>query len=264
MNCEETTGLLSDRLKGLLTADDERKLEAHLDGCAACREEAAAVDALWNDMGVVDDDVPHERMRARFHAALAAYDQRSESRGFGAAFERIWLRPAFQFAAAAALLVAGFVAGRSLPSGMETEIAGLRGDLQSVSLALLDHQSASERLLGIAWSRRAAAYAPVADALIGVARNDSNVNVRLAAVEALSEHLDRPEVGAALTDALGRETEPLIQVTLAGVLLENGVSGSVAAVEKLAARDDLDSTVRDYLRATLQEVESRAPRAEAL
>jgi hypothetical protein len=294
MNCEETTGLLSDRLKGLVAPDDERRLEAHLAGCAACREEAAAVDALWAELGAVDDDVPQARMRARFHAALAAYEERTRTSGFDRFVERFWPeRPAFQLACAMALLAVGLVAGRALPTSADAgtgpataatappqspqsaqsaqsaqlptqaEIAALREDLRTVSLALLDHQSASERLLGVAWSRRTAAYAPVTDALLDVAQNDSNVNVRLAAVEALSGWLDRPEIGAALTDALGSEREPLMQVTLAGVLLANGVSGSAAAVERLAGQDDVDPSVRDYLRAALEEMQA-APRADTL
>lgn len=279
MNCDETTGLLSDRLKDLLEPGDERKLEAHLGSCAACREEAAAVGALWTELGAIDDDAPHERMRARFHAALAAYEERAPANRFDRFVECFWpQRPRLQMACAAALLVVGLAVGSALQtpadapamttatppqSPTQAEIAALREDLRTVSLALLDHQSASERLLGVAWSRRTAAYAPVTDALLDVARNDPNVNVRLAAVEALSDWIDQPEIGAALTDALGREREPLMQVTLADVLLANGVSGAAAAVERLAAQDDVDPSVRDHLRAVLEDAET-APRAAIL
>jgi anti-sigma factor RsiW len=265
MNCEGTTGLLSDRLKGLLTGDDERRLEAHLERCPACREEAEAVGALWAEMGALDDDVPHERMRARFHAALAAYEQADRASFVDRAIERVWpRRPALQAAVALVLLGVGVGVGRELPSPAQAEIAGLRRDIRSVSLALLDHQSPSERLLGVEWSRRAESYTPVTEALLETVRNDANVNVRLAAVEALSDSLDRPEVAAGLTDALGRQQAPLVQVTLANTLLEGKVDGAVAAVERLIDRDGIDPLVRDYLRAALREADDSAAPGDLL
>jgi hypothetical protein len=254
MNCDRTTELLSDRFKGLLSAEQKELLEAHLETCGACREEADAVSALWTEMDVFDDDVPHERMRARFHAALTAYEEPTGRTRLDRLIERIWpSRPAFQAGTAVALLFAGLVLGRGLPSSTDREIANLRNDIRSLSLALLDHQSASARLRGVEWSRRAASNAHAIDALLETVREDRNINVRLAAVEALSEWLDRPEVGAALTSALSRQDSPLMQLTLAKVLLERNVDGSLAAVERLLDRERLDPSVRDYLSAVLRE-----------
>lgn len=264
MNCGRTTGLLSDRLMGLLTVEDERELETHLATCAACRAEADAVDALWTEMGALDDDTPHERMRARFHAALAAYEERARGTGLDRIVELVWPRRlVFQAGIAVALLVAGLIVGRELPSTADLEIAGLREDVRSMSLALLDHQSASERLRGVEWSGRLAANTRVVDALLQTVRTDSNVNVRLAAVEALSQWLDEPDVGVALTDALSRQEAPLMQVTLAEVLLKGRVDGSAAAVERMVEREETDPSVRDYLRTVLQET-GAVPRGSLL
>lgn len=267
MNCEHAEGLIADRLKGHLTNDEQSALDGHLAACTGCREAAEAYGALWRDMAALDREPPHERMRARFYAAVAAHDRRYAR--LDRALEHVWpRRPAFQAALAAGLLVAGIVAGivveRLAPSPLETEIATLRRDVNAMSLALLDHQSASERLLGVAWSRRTAAEEPVSRALLDAVRNDSNVNVRLAAVEALSGRLGTPEVGAALTAALGREQAPLVQVTLAEALLEGGVDGSVQAVRRLVDREDVDPAVRDHLRAVLDEIDEAVPGAELL
>jgi hypothetical protein len=50
-----------------------------------------------------------------------------------------------------------------------------------------------------------------------------------------------------------------MQVTLAEVLLEGNVGGSIAAVERMLERDELDPSVRDYLRAVLRQTGARAP-----
>jgi predicted anti-sigma-YlaC factor YlaD len=263
MNCEETTELLSDRLKGLLTPEDEQKLEAHLASCAACREEAVAIAELWTGMGELTEEVPHERMRVRFHAALAAYEERMRATGFDALLERIWpRRPALQAAFATVLLLVGVVVGQQLRVTSDGEIDALRAEVRTVGLVLLDHQSAAERLRGVEWARRADSDAEVVAALLDTVRHDANLNVRLAAVEALVDWLDRPQVGAGLTAALGQREDPLIQVTLASRLLEGGVAGSTAAVTRLLEREELDPLVRDYLSMALEEAGAAAPRPE--
>jgi anti-sigma factor RsiW len=259
MSCANTTEWVSERLKGLLSADDERRLEAHLSGCPACRAEADALSALWTDMRDVDVDVPHERMRARFHAALAAYDARVRSSILEQLIESFWpQRPIVQMALAAALAVAGVLIGQRLPSTTETELAELRADVRTVGLALLDHQSASERLLGIAWSRRIDS-AQAVDALLERVQYDENLNVRLAAVEALRARLDVPEVGAGLAAALERQDAPLLQVTMADALLETGGSDAIEAVRRMLGRQELDPAVREYLRMALADAQTAAP-----
>jgi predicted anti-sigma-YlaC factor YlaD len=257
MNCDETTALLSEQLNGVLAAEDQRRLESHLATCAACRDEAAAVGELWNDMGIEEIAVPHERMRARFHAALAAYDERPHSAIADRIVQYIWpRRPLLQLATAVLLIVAGVFVGRNLPDPIDNEISGLRDDLRIVSIALLEHQSATERLRGVEWlQERVPPSSAVTDALLQVVRNDQSVNVRLAAVEALSGELGRPDVGQALADALTREQTPLMQVTLAETLLRNNVAGSVATVQQVIDRDDVDMSVQDYLRAVIARME---------
>jgi hypothetical protein len=261
MSCADTTELLMDRFKGLLSASDEQRLEAHLAECAACREEARSVTALWTGMDEHDIEVPHERMRARFHAALAAYEER------GGAFERLreaWWpsRPALGAALAASLLIAGVLIGRGWPSSTDAtdgDIAALRSDVRMLGLALLDHQSASERLLGVAWARRSESEPLVVDALLERLNLDPSLNVRLAAAEALRTQLDRPEVGIGLAAALERENSPSMQVTLAEALLESGSADGLAAVRRLLDRERLDPSVRDLLRTALQPDGAAAP-----
>ena len=110
MKCDEMTERLTDKLNGMLDDEESRRLDEHLTGCAACRDEAAAIEQLWQRMGDFDEEVPSERMRARFHGALDAY---REGRGAGLlgrlqeAFDAVWPRqPAVQFGLALGALLA--------------------------------------------------------------------------------------------------------------------------------------------------------------
>ena len=259
MTCEDTTALLIDRFKGLATEDGERRLDEHLALCPECRATAEQVTRLWSDLGADDPgapehaDVPTERMRARFHAALAAYEASPEARPARWRFLPERFATAVPLATAATVLLAlGVLIGHAWPSARDRDVAELRAEVRSVGLALLDHQSASERLLGVAWAERAGSGPQVIAALLERVAEDPNPSVRLAAIEALRTRLDQPEVRAGLATALDSQDAPLLQVTLANALLETGDATYVAAVRRLHDRSELDPAVREYLDTALQ------------
>lgn len=261
MNCEDATPLLMDRLQGNVLPADEDRLAAHLESCAACRAEAAALTETWASLGDIDDDeVPHERLRARFHAALAAYEAREHKGWAQRLLERCWpQQPALQMALAAALALVGVLIGQQLPAPGDAEVAALRDEVRTVGLALLDHQSASERLLGVQWSRRTAQTPEVVSALLERVQYDSNLSVRLAAVDALRGELDRADVIDGLAMALARQESPLLQVALGDALLAAGDGTAIEAVRGALERPDLDPTVREYLQMALDEVGADTP-----
>ena len=255
MSCDDTSALIVDRLKGQISAADEHRLDAHLATCAACSEEHETITAIWERLGTFEVEVPHERLRARFHAGLAAYEARESRHWTERFFEGWWPRqPALQAGFAAALALVGVLVGQQLPSPVDAEVAALRGEVRMVGLALLDHQSASERLLGVEWSRRTAQTPEVVNALLERVQYDSNLSVRLAAVDALSAEIDRPDVNSGLALALESQQSPLMQVALTDALLatDNGVG--VEAVRMILGREALDPTVRDYLQMALSEI----------
>lgn len=256
MNCDETPALVVDRLKGLCSTADGERLDAHLASCPECRAEAEAATALWQRLDAGEEAVPHERLRARFHAGLAAYEATAARPWLERFLTSWWPRqPALQAALAASLLLAGVLLGQRWPSDVDSEIAALRAEVRTVGLALLDHQSASERLLGVEWSRRAAPTPAIVDALLERVRYDSNLSVRLAAVDALRAQLGQAAVSTGLAATLERPEPPLLQVALADALLATGDSAAIDAVRAVLTRDELDPAVRDYLETSLAELD---------
>jgi hypothetical protein len=263
MSCDETPALVIDRLKGLSTPADEQRLAAHLDGCAACRTEAAATEAIWQRLGAAEVEVPSARLRARFHTALAAHEAAASRPWSERLLGSFWpLQPAFAASFAVALLLAGMLAGRLLPSSVDTEVtaevAALRDEVRTVGLALLDHQSAAERLLGVEWAGRTTQAPEVVNALLERVQYDSNLSVRLAAVEALRAQLAQPGVSAGLASALGRPEAPLLQVALADALLASGDSMAIDAVRAVLGSDELDPAVREYVETALMGLDAAA------
>jgi L-fucose mutarotase/ribose pyranase (RbsD/FucU family) len=94
----------------------------------------------------------------------------------------------------------------------------------------------------------------VVKALLERVQYDSNLTVRLAAIEALRSQVDRPEVGTTLAAALERQDAPLLQIALTDALLASGSATGEAAVRAVLDRDELDPTVREYVQNALEEV----------
>jgi hypothetical protein len=227
MNCKRADRLLMDSLMGTLSPEDRQDLDAHLVSCARCSEEAAGMESLWLELGdLVEEplEVPSEKLTRRFRLALADLESAPEvsSRpSFSDWWASLWtVRPAWQAALSAALLLLGVLAGAGLAGGGSSsrEIDQLRAEIETMSrvvtVSLLQHQSASERLRAVSWSRMAGGDNRVLTALLDSARSDPNVNVRLAAVDALAGYADQGAVRASLIDTLELEKSPLVQLAV--------------------------------------------------
>ena len=264
MNCDDALELLLDRVSGSLEHEEGARLEAHLAACPRCAAAAEATTSMWSDLDSLDIEVPHDRLRARFHAALAVYEAHARHKRFEGLFSLLRPRRIAQAGVAIGLVAAGIAIGRWLPSTAIDSGTGLPSDIGAASLALLEHPSASERLRGVAWARRAASSDAVIAALISTVRDDPSVNVRLAAVEALSGRLDRPSVRSELTRALDVQQPPMMQVALAQILVAGHVDGSTSALRRLVEDQSLDPSVRDYLDAVLEASPEDSSSAERL
>jgi len=257
MRCAETGERLLDRLHGRLEDAADRELTEHLAGCPACRTEAEDAERMWQRLGGLEsfEDVPSARMRARLWGALSAHE---ESRGLRRALDRVLPRePAWQLGAMAAALVVGLLAGARLNPSPNGEIRALRGELrsmqQTISVSLLQHQSASERLRGVDLSTRGGLDDAVIEALLDTVRHDTNVNVRLAAIDALAPVVARPPVSRELLAMLRGHDATLVRASVAEALLRARADGAEQAVNEFLREDDANGPARDYLRTLMRQ-----------
>jgi len=109
---------------------------------------------------------------------------------------------------------------------------------QLVALSLMQQQSASERLRGVTWAYRAEpSDREVLGALVTAVNHDTNVNVRLAAVDALRRFAASPETRRAVIEALPSQTTPLVQVALIDLLVDFKDRDAATELRKLAAEE---------------------------
>ena len=265
MRCEEAGSLLADQVVGALTAEQRAALDEHLASCPVCQSECLDVEGMWQRLGdLPEPQVPSARMRERFAAVLASErvstPLRPASRDVG---RRTWgpppawtTRPLAQLAVAASLFLVGLLVGQvrggtSAPSGPSTsELAEMRTELrdmrQMLTLSLLQQQSATERLRGVsATSQIERPDTEVVAALLDTLLRDPNVNVRLAAIDALRRFSDRTEVRTGSRLAVHDRTAPLLQVAAIDFLVETHDPEAPALFRQLVADASVDQSVRE-------------------
>jgi Putative zinc-finger/HEAT repeats len=267
MKCERAGELLPDYLEGALAKEDSKQLEEHLDTCAQCAKEAA----LARELAVLPIEEPSPVLRARFEAVLEAYEEgRKEGSRIALEKERApmrrgwdWLRsPAVAMAATAVLLAAGFLGGRYASNqndthsqaqlaSMESELTGMR---QFMVISLLQEESASERLQGVSMTTHQDADPQILSALLHTLRYDSSVDVRLAALDALSRNGSRPQVRQGLVEALGAEQSPLVQVQLIDLLVGLRDRSVVDQLRKIEQDANTDPAVRQRAQRAIDQL----------
>ncbi|HUB33606.1 MAG TPA: zf-HC2 domain-containing protein [Bryobacteraceae bacterium] len=275
MNCErireEIPELLADRLEG----EARSRVIQHLGECPACRAVMAELGMVWRGLETMNEAEPSPALRNRFRETLGAWQEGflegRRSREREAPVVRMEPHPGrqtgtlaranwwWQAAAAALLLAIGGLGGRYLPaSGAQpNEIAQLRGQVdnlrQLVALSLLEEQSPSSRIRGVEYSYRLARPDPdVEQALLRAVSHDSNVNVRLAAVDALAGFTGDAEVRRGLIDALPLENSPLVEIALVDLLAHADAREAEPALLRLAEDANADEAVRKRAAAVLE------------
>jgi len=268
MNCDEVRDQLPDYWTGALDEGAKSQMQAHLAACSLCRAEAETLGAIWKKLGAIPEERPGRALRARFEATLEAYMQglRQAERGpskrekLDKWLEGWWPRqPAFQFGFALAFLGIGLLVGYSLTQGSrgDGEVARLREEVthtrQLVALSLLQQQSASERLKGVDWSNRISQPdSQVLSALLHTVNYDSNVNVRLAALDALRQSASNDTVRLGLVESLDRQTSPMVQIALIDVLVDIRDQQASTALKDLTQEAGLNPEVRDRAQWALE------------
>jgi hypothetical protein len=262
-------------LVAFLSGDlDDRTAAAvreHLAGCPSCSRELDSLRNVWQNLGRVPDEVPSPRVAERFYEMLnaagrvEAYRHEPRAHARPGLIERLgWLiprHPAVQFALVLAVLVVGGFIGYSLrENGAKAdEMVQLREEVRSVSrlliVSLLQQQTAAERLQGVSWTYKVQDNDPeITGALLQALSQDPNVNVRLAALDALSRNINDPGVRGGLVRALEKQSSPLIQLAIVDVVVKSDIKESGDALRQILRKPGVDKTVKQRIENALQQL----------
>lgn len=259
MSTQHVTEHLPSYISGELDDYQKRNIELHVAGCAECKRELVSLHQIWTDLGTLPEHQPSEHLRAQFYGMIDAYEQGEHAArlkeprpGF---FEKFALRnPLIQFGLAILLLIAGGLIGYRLHVEQTdgSRLYQLQAQVKDLSrlftISLLQQQSASERLRGVSMSNGLGSTDPdVVTALLHTLKYDANANVRLAALDALTDEIKQQPVQDEVLKALPKQNSPLVQIAIIDMLLQSH-NGDVIDVLKQMLQDPLvDKNVKDHI-----------------
>ncbi|GAB3967311.1 hypothetical protein GCM10028806_09430 [Spirosoma terrae] len=120
---------------------------------------------------------------------------------------------------------------------------------------LLNSPYAPVRLRAVAYSNDLPSLdSTIVYALITTLNNDTNDNVRLAALESLSRLSHNPYVRQELIKSLTNQESPIVQVALIDLMLELQEKRSIKYFKKMLKRNSLNSIVKSRITETIQKL----------
>ena len=259
MTCKNTQEKFVEYLTGQLSKKEREGIRAHVAECDECRRELESLTEIWTKLGVLEEERPSARLSTRFYSMLEQYKQaeekiiRKEKKGLFSRLKNLWPRkPVFQFALTLGTLVLGLVIGnvwtivprqKAVNTALADEVQTTR---QSLAVSLIDKDSASERLQGINMSHTLVEPDDkLLDKLLSTLDSDPNVNVRLAAVEALYLFHDHPKVKKGLIDSLSQQSSPMVQAALIDLMVSIRERRAVDALKSLLEEEGVNPEIKD-------------------
>lgn len=159
---------------------------------------------------------------------------------------KMWM----QIAASVTILVVGVLVGTKLTSDtQQEELMVLRKEMEATKnlvLSSLQNQSASSRIGAVNASYQMATMDDeIVDALINTMNTDENANVRLAAVDALTEFVDEEKVRKALILSLTTQDNAVVQIALINLMVRLKEDRAIAPMQQIIQDEKSIEVVKD-------------------
>ena len=153
-------------------------------------------------------------------------------------------------AAVALVLIGGLIGIFLIKSGQDEQISLLKKELDTTRAMIINslqnQSSPSRRITGINASFELnQADDEIVSVLIYTMNNDSNINVRLAAIEALYRFSSEEKIRNALVNTLATQKEPVIQLTLINMLVKLREDRAIQPMQKLIEDKETLESVKD-------------------
>lgn len=242
---------------GLATADDLQRIEQALEAGTLQLTDLPDV-AQWEArVAELEMPAPSSSLDERFYHLLA--EERRATRKAPAMTTGWWTArwPRLAFATVALLLGWGLGyymrPSAAVPSGelaiLTREVSDLR---EMMMLTLLEKESATERLKAVSLTQEMShASRKVTVALLETLNHDDNVNVRLAALDALKAYAREDAVREALVRSIAQQDSPLVQVALAELMVALQEKTSVRELEKILESQSMPQEVKTKIRQSI-------------
>jgi hypothetical protein len=237
------------------TSEELKQIENLLEKGAVDLAELRESDRLINQISAMNFPSPSLDLDDRFYQMLALEKKVKNSFSWREFFSWPQLAPKLAFASVA--LILGIAVGYMIkPDASHGEMLTVTQELKQLRemmmLSLLEKESATERLKAVSLTEEMdAASTKVTEALIQTLNEDENVNVRLAALEALVPYAQGSQVREALIRSIGRQDSPLVQVALAELMVAMQEKSSVKELQKIIQSENTPADVKKKIKQSI-------------
>lgn len=248
MNNEKLESQLIDYIDGKLTETERQMVEQEL-----LRNEEAF--KLYEQLKEVIKAIDKSNTLEPSHKLKQEFDQflQAEISSSRKASKTLFFQPAvYRVAAAVALLILGGGIGFwiSEQNAQRQEIAKIKEEMEATKLNMMtligNQQSASQRIQGVNVALSIEnADDEVVKALAKRMNEDSNTNVRLAALDALGKFHQEPFVRKILIEALMTQTDPMVQIALIQLMVQMKEKGIVNDLKRIVDDEGTMKAVKD-------------------
>lgn len=242
--------------EGLTDPSEVLQLEQLLEEGKVELTQLRSLETLDNQLFAIEPPATSLAMDDKFYAMLAKA-KKKESASFSFSMPSwSWLAPRLAFSAG--LIVAGFAAGYVFNNNgsndsdvklLTAQVAELK---ETMMLSLFEKESATDRLKAVSLSTEADQLSQkVTQALFQTLNNDPNVNVRLAALEAITPYSRDGKVREQLIRSIGKQDSPLVQMAMAELMGMLQEKKSVSEFEKILKNERTPVEVKNKIKESI-------------
>ncbi len=250
MNCTDIENKLVDYIDGVLSENETKTINKHIESCSSCKNVFNETNELINAFTNETVAQPTSNLKTSFEEMLAQEKKKQPKVIALQPAKRNSYKSVLQIAASVAILFTGYLLGGYQESqNSQKEIATYQTEQKQLKenmlLAMIDNSSPSTRIKAVNYTEELTTPdTKILEALIDRMHNDSNSNVRLSAAEALSKFTDSELVKTSLIQTLTTEKNPSIQVEVIQILVQIQEKRALDPMKKILEQPEAP----DYLK----------------
>jgi hypothetical protein len=240
-----------------LSAEEQKELEILIGQGKVELESLGQLELLQGQVQKISYPAPSAELDDRFYQMLAIEKRSGSSFSWREFFSWPSLAPKLAFASVT--LILGIAIGylvKPAPQASD-DMQALREQVtdlkEMMMLSLLEKESATERLKAVSLTEQMDyASSKVTTALLETLNHDENVNVRLAALDALRPYAKDSNVRAELIRSIAVQHSPLVQIALAELMAQIQEKKSVQELQKIIQSERTPSDVKQKIKESIK------------
>jgi anti-sigma factor RsiW len=246
MKCEDIKVELPAYIDGKLDKVTSEAVRSHLEICEDCRKLHSEMNSFLGFMNSFPEEKTPEGMKEEF---MKLVEEEMPQKQRKIVMVPAWMKVAAMITVALVTYSTGYYMGneKGEQKSQQLEVA-LNQTRQQVLLAGLQEYTGPQKIQAVYdISQSGMSGDALVDALVNTMNSDKNVNVRLAAINALSGMVKNNEkVKKELIRSLSLQENALLQISLIQVLTESGVKEAKDEIESIVGNEKTDANVKAY------------------